>query len=240
MADSVDAAIGELPRAEYIDDSDRIPMEQGGVAKFISGEQLKAFIDRNILGVRALTLPEGSDVTASYNAETGILTLGIPRSLGAANAVDGVAADTSGNVPLGAVSYDRGQDLSDMQKARARANLGLGAINSRDKTIDLTGWSLTQGAEQILPKVIRSGASAVAGGGSIVFNDIGGSEGGFIVTYGARDECKGIIVYYASANRTISYIKLVDMPDVSVTTGTGSITLVNNSSYYLFALRIKH
>ena len=125
MADSVDAAIGELPQAEYIDDSDRIPLEQGGVAKYVLGALLKEFINRNILDIRALTLPAGSDVTASYNAETGVLTLGIPRSLGAANSVDGVAADTSGDVPLGAVSYDRGQNLSDAQKARARANLGL-------------------------------------------------------------------------------------------------------------------
>ena len=125
MPDSTDSAIGELPLAEYIDDSDSFPMEQGGVAKHITGWLLKAFIDRNILDVRAQTLPEGSDVTASYNAETGILTLGIPRSLGAANSVDGVFADTSGDVPLRAVSYDRGQNLTDLQKARARENLGL-------------------------------------------------------------------------------------------------------------------
>lgn len=123
-----DSAIGELPLAEYIDDNDKIPMEQGGVAMHITGEQLKAFIDRNILGVRTQTLPEGSDVTGSYNAETGILTLGIPRSLGAANSVDGVSAGTSGDVPLCAVSYDRGQNLTDAQKARARANLGLTSI----------------------------------------------------------------------------------------------------------------
>ena len=145
MADSVDAAIGELPQAEYIDDSDRIPMEQGGVAKYVLGAMLKAFIDRNILGVRALTLPVGSDVTASYNAETGVLTLGIPRSLGAANSVDGVAADTSGDVPLGAVSYDRGQSLTDAQKTRVLANLGLSFINLLGGTIALDGFTVKRG-----------------------------------------------------------------------------------------------
>lgn len=157
MADSVDAAIGELPQAEYIDDSDRIPLEQGGVAKYVLGALLKAFIDRNILDVRALTLPAGSDVTASYNAETGVLTLGIPRSLGAANSVDGVAADTSGDVPLGAVSCDRGQSLTNAQKTRALANLGLSFINLLGGTIALDGFTVTQGAEQIYP--FQSGAS---------------------------------------------------------------------------------
>ena len=151
MADSVDAAIGELPQAEYIDDSDRIPMEQGGVAKYVLGAMLKAFIDRNILDIRALTLPAGSDVTASYNAETGVLTLGIPRSLGAANSVDGVAADTSGDVPLGAVSFDRGQSLTDAQRARALANLGLSFIDLPVGTIDLDGLTVVQGSDQVYP-----------------------------------------------------------------------------------------
>lgn len=155
MADSVDAAIGELPQAEYIDDSDRIPMEQGGVAKYVLGAMLKAFIDRNILDIRALTLPAGSDVTASYNAETGVLTLGIPRSLGAANSVDGVAADTSGDVPLGAVSFDRGQSLTDAQRTRALANLGL-SFQSGDSYCKLPDGTL-----------IQWGVSRAAGSGSL-------------------------------------------------------------------------
>ena len=134
MPDSTDSAIGELPQAEYIDDSDRIPLEQGGVAKYVLGALLKEFINRNILDIRALTLPVGSDVTASYNAETGVLTLGIPRSLGAANSVDGVAAGTSGDVPLGAVSYDRGQSLTAAQKTRAKANSGIKEIVTEDLT----------------------------------------------------------------------------------------------------------
>lgn len=150
MPDPVDAAIGELPQAEYIDDSDRIPLEQGGVAKYVLGALLKAFIDRNILDVRAQTLPVGSDVTASYNAETGVLTLGIPRSLGAANSVDGVSADTSGDVPLGAVSYDRGQSLTDAQKTRVLANLGLSFINLLGGTIALDGFTVTQGGDDFI------------------------------------------------------------------------------------------
>lgn len=159
MADSVDAAIGELSQAEYIDDSDRIPLEQGGVAKYVLGALLKEFINRTILDIRALTLPVGSDVTASYNAETGVLTLGIPRSLGAANSVDGVAADTSGDVPLGAVSYDRGQSLTDAQKTRVLANLGLSFINLIGGTIDLANFNVVRGSDNVFP--FQSNASCV-------------------------------------------------------------------------------
>ncbi len=120
-----DSAIGDLPQAEYIDDQDKLLLEQGGAAMHIPASLLTEFINRNILGIRVSTLPAGSDVTGSYNAETGILTLGIPRSLGAVNSVDGVAVKTNGDVPLGALSYDRGQSLSTAQKSRARTNLGL-------------------------------------------------------------------------------------------------------------------
>lgn len=106
-----DKAIGELEHASSINDSDLLPMEQGGEAKYITGEQLTEFIDRNIVRIETETLPVGSDVTGRFDPVTGTLYLGIPRSLGAVNSVMGHEPDNTGNISdltagdIGAVGF---------------------------------------------------------------------------------------------------------------------------------------
>lgn len=123
----------------------------------------------------------------------------------------------------------------------ANAGIGIGMVNQAQKSVEIAGdWKLYHGSDQIFPRSTKQQANNVAPGGSIVYDDIANYEGGFIVTYGPRDEEKGVIIYFASSSGNVSYITLGAMTDVSVTTGTGSLTIKNNSEYYLFALRFKH
>lgn len=79
MSNAADCAIGDLTQVASIGDSDKLPIEQNGVAKYVSGEQLKKYVTIDVVNVTASALPAGSKPTAVYNTITKSLVLGIPQ-----------------------------------------------------------------------------------------------------------------------------------------------------------------
>lgn len=68
--------------------ADLFVLEQNGEAKKLSGELLSSFIDRQITSVTVVERAATATYTASYNSNTGALTLGIPRGVGIASISD--------------------------------------------------------------------------------------------------------------------------------------------------------
>lgn len=83
-----DSAIGSLPAVQIMQNADLFVLEQNGEAKKLSGELLASFIDRQITSVTVVERPATATYTASYNQNTGALTLGIPRGVGIASISD--------------------------------------------------------------------------------------------------------------------------------------------------------
>lgn len=79
MSNAADCAIGDLTQVASIGDSDKLPIEQAGEAKYVSGEQLKKYVTIDVVNVTASALPAGSNPTAVYNTITKSLVLGIPQ-----------------------------------------------------------------------------------------------------------------------------------------------------------------
>lgn len=80
-----DSTIGSLPAIQVMQTADLFVLEQNGVAKKLSGEQLSSFIDRQITSVEVVERAATETYTANYNADTGRLVLGIPRGVGIAS-----------------------------------------------------------------------------------------------------------------------------------------------------------
>ena len=68
-----------LPAATEITGIDLFVLEQGGVAKKLSGAKLTEFIDRQVMDVKVHDLSANSEPTVSYDRITGKLELGIPK-----------------------------------------------------------------------------------------------------------------------------------------------------------------
>ena len=68
-----------LPAATEIMGIDLFVLEQGGVAKKLSGAKLTEFIDRQIMDVKVHDLSANSEPTAEYDRITGKLQIGIPK-----------------------------------------------------------------------------------------------------------------------------------------------------------------
>lgn len=68
-----------LPTATEIMGIDLFVLEQGGVAKKLSGAKLTEFIDRQIMDVDVHDLSANSEPTAEYDRITGKLKIGIPK-----------------------------------------------------------------------------------------------------------------------------------------------------------------
>ena len=83
-----DSAIGSLPAVQLMQAADLFVLEQNGEAKKLSGELLSSFIDRQITSVTVVERAATATYTASYNSNTGALTLGIPRGVGIASISD--------------------------------------------------------------------------------------------------------------------------------------------------------
>lgn len=77
-----DSPVGSLPAVSTVYDADYFVLEQDGLAKKMSGAQLMAYVDRDILSVSCYELPAGSNATVSYNRLTGNLTIGLPKANG--------------------------------------------------------------------------------------------------------------------------------------------------------------
>lgn len=80
-----DSAIGSLPAVQLMQAADLFVLEQNGEAKKLPGELLSSFIDRQITSVTVVERAATAAYTASYNSNTGALTLGIPRGVGIAS-----------------------------------------------------------------------------------------------------------------------------------------------------------
>ena len=74
-----DKSISELTQALQINDSDLFVLEQNGEAKKMLMALWKDYISRNVVSASASQLPAGSQPTATFNATTGALVLGIPQ-----------------------------------------------------------------------------------------------------------------------------------------------------------------
>ena len=83
-----DSAIGSLPAVQIMQAADLFVLEQNGEAMKLSGELLSSFIDRQITSVTVVEREATATYTASYNSDTGALTLGIPRGVGIASISD--------------------------------------------------------------------------------------------------------------------------------------------------------
>ena len=83
-----DSAIGSLPAVQIMQNADLLVLEQNGEAMKLSGELLSSFIDRQIVSVTVVERAATATYTASYNRNTGALTLGIPRGAGIASISD--------------------------------------------------------------------------------------------------------------------------------------------------------
>ena len=80
-----DSAIGSLPAVQIMQNADLLVLEQNGEAMKLSGELLAEFIDRQIVSVTVVERAATATYTASYNRNTGALTIGIPRGVGIAS-----------------------------------------------------------------------------------------------------------------------------------------------------------
>lgn len=87
--------ISELPAASNITDSDLFVVEQSGVAKKLSGTVMKQYTTLDIISAIATTLASGTPATASYDATTKVLTIGIPTG------PQGPKGDTGSQGPQG-------------------------------------------------------------------------------------------------------------------------------------------
>lgn len=77
-----DRTIGDLPAVSVINPGDLLLVEQNGEAMSLTGELLTQFIDRSMVGVTVNIVPSTQQGGGSYNTQTGVLTLNIPKGTG--------------------------------------------------------------------------------------------------------------------------------------------------------------
>lgn len=104
-----DSTIGNLPAASQITANDLFVLEQNGEAKKLLGSILTEYVDRDVVDVQVTSVLPTLNPTASFDAETGVLTLGIPRGLGIANIAK---TSTSGMVDTYTVTLDKAPSQS--------------------------------------------------------------------------------------------------------------------------------
>lgn len=76
-----DKTIGDLTEALQINDNDLFVLQQGNVAKKLSGSTLKNYVVLDVVSAEAQTLPAGSDATANYDKANKTLQIGVPTGL---------------------------------------------------------------------------------------------------------------------------------------------------------------
>ncbi len=100
-----DRTIGDLPTVSVINPGDLLLIEQNGEAMSLTGELLTQFIDRSMVGVNVQIVPSTAAGGGSYNTQTGVLTLNIPKGTG----VSGLSLVSSeGAVDTYRLSYEDG------------------------------------------------------------------------------------------------------------------------------------
>lgn len=73
-----DRLISELIQATEVTDSDLFVLQQGGMAKKLSGSTLKDYVVLDVVSAEAQTLPAGSEATANYDQANKALKIGVP------------------------------------------------------------------------------------------------------------------------------------------------------------------
>lgn len=86
--------ISELPAVAQVGDNDLFVLEQSNVAKKLTGQLLKTYAALDIVSVTITMLAEGATPTASYNATTKVLSLGVPIGQTGAQGPQGVQGET--------------------------------------------------------------------------------------------------------------------------------------------------
>lgn len=86
--------ISELPAVAQVGDNDLFVLEQANVAKKLTGQLLKTYAALDIVSVTITMLAEGATPTASYNATTKVLALGVPIGQTGAQGPQGVQGET--------------------------------------------------------------------------------------------------------------------------------------------------
>lgn len=134
-----DSTIGSLPSASEILNEDLFVLEQNGEAKKLLGSILADYLDRNILSVTVTSVAATVAPTASYNSETGALTLGIPRGCGIANIAK---TSTSGLVDTYTVTLDLLPGQSTATKFTFTVNNGKGITGITELSANHTPGTL--------------------------------------------------------------------------------------------------
>lgn len=111
----IDCTIGSTIPADQMAEEEQLPYLQEVDAKLAAITGMTA---------QAETLPPGSDATAAWDGDKGVLTIGVPRG---ADGAGGAGGDAK---PQEAVLYTP-QELTREQMAVARANIGAAAANDR-------------------------------------------------------------------------------------------------------------
>ena len=98
-----DKAISELTQATEVIDSDLFVLQQGNVAKKLSGSTLKNYVVLDVVSAEAQTLPAGSDATANYDKANKTLKIGVPTGLTGATGPQG-ATGPANTIKIGTVT----------------------------------------------------------------------------------------------------------------------------------------
>ena len=96
-----DKSISELTQATEVTDSDLFVLQQGNVAKKLSGSTLKNYVVLDVVSAEAQTLPAGSDATANYDKANKTLQIGVPAGSTGATGPQGPKGDTGPAGPKG-------------------------------------------------------------------------------------------------------------------------------------------
>ena len=95
-----DQYITDLPTATQLTDTDALLVNQSGIARMLTGELLRSFVDRNVMNISIVTV-ESTDPAGvrSFDPDTGTLVLNIPKGVGI-DTIDPVPPTTTGPAAL--------------------------------------------------------------------------------------------------------------------------------------------
>lgn len=75
-----DQYITDLPTATQLTDTDALLVNQSGIARMLTGELLRSFVDRNVMNISVVTVESTEPAgVRSFDPDTGTLVLNIPR-----------------------------------------------------------------------------------------------------------------------------------------------------------------
>ena len=140
-----DKSISELTQATEVTDSDLFVLQQGNVAKKLSGSTLKNYVVLDVVSAEAQTLPAGSDATANYDKANKTLQIGVPT---------GLTGPTGPQGPQGVQGEQGPQGATGPQGPAGPANvLTIGSVTSGNvASATITGEAPNQTLNLVLEK----------------------------------------------------------------------------------------